>query len=131
MRTLWKASLWIGGALVVLAAAIVLAETIWMSGFLIRTHDQSVLKAIKAESLTLMATAPTETYSNAPKSRWPRMIASLKPQWVTVYPGHGVLILITPFFDGGWRYYVPKSEQEPPEPGCSRIGQGVHWCRPY
>lgn len=81
MRRLWKAVLWIGGALIALAAMTVVASEIYISGFFIRTHDQSVLKAIKAESQILMATqrTTTQTYSDVPKSRWPRTIASLKP----------------------------------------------------
>ncbi len=131
MSRLRKAAIWIGGGFIALAAITILAVKVWISGFYLRTHDQSVLKTIKAESQTLMVTDPTERYSDVPKSRWPGTITSLKPSMVVVYPGHGVVILITPFFDGGWRYYVPQNEQELPAPGCSGIGQGVHWCRPY
>jgi len=98
---LW--TLWITGAFIVLAAIVVFYAMAFVSGFWLRTNDQSALKAIKAESQILMASQPTKTkdYSDVPKSRWPPTIASLKPAWVTVYPGHGVQIQTTPFFDGG------------------------------
>src|SRR6185312_3793143 len=128
---LW--TLWITGAFIVLAAIVVFYAMAFVSGFWLRTNDQSALKAIKAESQILMASQPTKTkdYSDVPKSRWPPTIASLKPAWVTVYPGHGVQIQTTPFFDGGWGYFVPQGEQKSPGPECSDIGQGVYWCHPY
>jgi hypothetical protein len=96
------------------------------------TRDQSVLKAVKAESQILMATRPNRTYAVIPKSRWPRVIASLKPEAVTVLPD-GVDIMTKPYFDGGWGYFVPKSEGAPPKPAgrFSDLGQGVYSYHPY
>jgi hypothetical protein len=119
-------------------AALAIALTL-LTGCTRPTHDQSTLKAIKAESQILMLTEQPVTYGTVPKvivtvpkSRWPRVIASLKPEWVTVFPD-GVDIMIKPFFDGGWGYFVPRSEREPPEPAgrYSELGQGVYWYHPY
>jgi hypothetical protein len=130
-----------GAVFAVLAIALTL-----LTGCTRPTHDQSTLKAIKAESQFLMVTERAVTYGTVPKdnvpvpkametvpkSRWPRVIASLKPEWVTVFPD-GVDIMIKPFFDGGWGYFVPRSEREPPEPAgrYSELGQGVYWYHPY
>jgi hypothetical protein len=99
-------------------------------------HNQETLKAINAESQLLMATYPATSYpySEVPERRWPRVIASLKPKWVTVNRD-GVEIMIEPFFDGAWEYEVPRraGEQPPPplEDRCYEVGQGVYRCRPY
>ena len=123
-----------GVAFAVLAIALIL-----LTGCTRPTYDQSTLKAIKAESQVLMATQRAETYGPVPKrhvtfpkNRWPQVIASLKPEWVAVFPD-GVDIMIKPFFDGGWGYFVPRSEREPPEPAgrYSELGQGVYWHHPY
>ena len=96
------------------------------------TRDQSVLKAIKAESRMLMATRPTTTYAAVPKRQWPPAIASLRPQSVTIFP-NGVDIMTKPYFDGGWGYFVPPGKRGPPEPKgrFSAVGQGVYWYHPY
>jgi len=123
-----------GAAFAVLAFALTL-----LAGCTRPTHDQSTLTAIKAESQILMVTERAVTFGTVtkaivtvPKSRWPRVIASLKPEWVIV-DQDGVNIVIKPFFDGGWGYFVPRSEREPPEPAgrYSELGQGVYWYHPY
>jgi hypothetical protein len=93
-------------------------------------HDRSTLRAIEAESRILMATDPTSSHA-VPKSRWPLHIASLGPARVTIDPS-GVDILVKPYFDGGWGYFVPRNRREPPEPAgrFSALGQGVYWYRP-
>lgn len=116
-----------GGAFAVFLAALTL-----LTGCTRPTRDESALKAIKAESQILMVTQPTKTYATVPKSRWPFIIASLNPEGVTVFPD-GVDIVIKPYFDGGWGYFVPRSEREPPKPvgRFSELGQGVYWYHPY
>jgi ribonuclease BN (tRNA processing enzyme) len=58
------------------------------------------LKAIKAEAQALMMTHTGRAYSTIPKSRWPRAIAALRPETVTIYED-GINILMKPEFDGG------------------------------
>src|SRR5262249_25392078 len=79
------------------------------------THDQQVLKAIKAEAQTLMAAPPPGPFESLPKYRWPRAIASLEPEFVNVRDD-GVDIVTKPYFDGGYGYYIAKYEDEAPEP---------------
>ena len=96
------------------------------------THHQETLKAIKHESQLLMRTHAMQSDGAVPKNRWPRVIASLEPEMVTVY-SEGVDILIRPGLDGGYGYHVPKSERGPPKPQgrFSAVGQGVYWYHPY
>lgn len=95
------------------------------------TDDQSDLKAIKAESQALM-TRIADTDAVVPRSRWPRVIASLNPKGVTVHQD-GVDIMIKPYFDGGWGYFVPKDGRKAPQPEgrYSMLGHGVYWYHPY
>ena len=95
-------------------------------------HDQSALKAIKAEARVLMATQQTKTNEVVPESRWPRTIANLKPKEVTI-SSDGVYIGIKPYFDGGWGYFVSRREGKLPEPvdRFSELGQGIYWYQPY
>ncbi|HEX8533004.1 MAG TPA: hypothetical protein VF662_02460 [Allosphingosinicella sp.] len=71
-------------------------------------------------------------YSTIPKSRWPRAIAALRPETMTIYED-GVNILMKPEFDGGWGYFIPRGQRESPEPAgrYSSVGQGVYWYHPY
>lgn len=114
------------------AALVVLAALTLLAGCERPTRDQAALKAIKAESQTLMAAWPTRTYATVPKSRWPRAIAGLKPFDVTVFPD-GVDIMTKPYFDGGWGYFVARNERKPPQPAgrFSDLGDGVYWYHPY
>lgn len=64
------------------------------------TRDQATLKAIKAEAQALMTTHTGRAYATIPKSRWPRAIAALRPETVTIYED-GINILMKPEFDGG------------------------------
>jgi len=117
---------------VVAALAIAL---IVLAGCTRPTTDQSTLKAIKAECRALMMMPPIEgtTYPDVPKSRWPRVIASLKPEFVMIL-SRGVFITVKPYFDGGWGYFVPRSKRDAPpagDPQFSEVGQGVYWFHPY
>lgn len=95
------------------------------------TRDPSKIKAIRAESLELIAAGPTGAFTTAPKGGWPPAIASLDPDSVSVEPD-GVDIMIKPSFDGGWGYYIPRDERNVPRnPGTSPLGHGVYWHRPY
>ncbi|WP_171905760.1 hypothetical protein [Sphingobium phenoxybenzoativorans] len=80
----------------------------------------------------LIAHSPRKAPSIIPKGKWPRVIASLHPERVTVLTD-GVDILIRPYFDGGWGYFVPSNERDIPEPvgRFARIDRGVYWYQPY
>jgi len=91
------------------------------------------LSAIKGEAHTLMLVYPVEKgFLDLPRDRWPRVIASLKPEFVTVGQD-GVDVMIKPDFDGGWGYFVPKEGKTPPFPpgSCTYVDEGVYWYRPY
>jgi hypothetical protein len=100
--------------------------------------QEPAVKAIKAEAMALMAAPPSEVRADlpnelgtVPKSRWPRVIAGLNPEWVTV-DSDGVDIVTTPYFDGGWGYYIPRDERKQPWPERhSHLGHGVYWYHPY
>jgi hypothetical protein len=115
------------------AAAVLAIAVAALFGCTRPTADKSTLKAIKAECQLLMKTQPIEIYPGVPKSRWPQVIASLKPESVTVSQ-RGVDILVRPYFDGGWGYFVPRSKRDEPPAGWGRysdLGQGVYWFHPY
>ena len=67
------------------------------------------------------------------KGQWPRAIASLSPQSVTVDPGQGVDIMTTEFFDGGWGYWVQPGNKKPPKPEgrFEYLGEDVYAYHPY
>jgi hypothetical protein len=113
-------------------AAALLAPIILLAGCTGPTRDRSTLKAIKAESATLMAAHPTGGNMRVPKSRWPHVIASLEPELVIVNPD-GVDILAKPYFDGGWGYFVPRNERQAPQPEgrFSQLDRGIYWYHPY
>ena len=94
------------------------------------TRDPVKLKAIKAESRALMKTHPID--SDIPKARWPRAIASLEPELVSIDKA-GVHLMTKAYFDGGWGYFVPRREQSLPEPveRFEEVGDGVYWWHPY
>jgi hypothetical protein len=93
-------------------------------------RDPVKLKAIKAEARTLMASHPID--GRIAKSHWPPQIASLGPEFVSINED-GVHITTRAYFDGGWGYFVPRSERDLPEPGerFEEVGQGVFWWHPY
>lgn len=95
------------------------------------TDDPAELAAIKAESQILMSLS-VANHVTVPKSQWPRFIASLEPEFVTVRPD-GVDVMTVPDFDGGWGYFVPRSEREPPEPAgrFRELSHGIYWYHPY
>jgi hypothetical protein len=103
-----------------------------LSSCALPTHDRSVLKAIKAESLVILATGQTNTDLTIPKDQWPHTIASLKPKSVTV-SSDGVDILVKPYFDGGWGYLIPRDARQLPDPAgrYEKLDQGVYWYHPY
>jgi len=117
-------------ALAVLAALVLLGGCEkWMHR---PSSDPSTLKAIKAEALMLMKAYPPSADEYVPKSRWPRVIASLKPHSVLIYRD-GVEVTTIPYFDGGWGYFVPRKERQLPEPvgRFEEAGEGVYWWHPY
>jgi hypothetical protein len=61
----------------------------------------------------------------------PPAIASLRPEFVTVY-NWGVDIPIKLFFDGGWGYHVARDRRDlPMSDGCySEVSQGIFWHGP-
>jgi hypothetical protein len=98
------------------------------------THDESVLRAVKAESQLLVASHPIKPpkgWADVPRSEWPPAIAGLQPYSVIVR-GSGVDILIKPDFDGGWGYEIPRDKRDLRMPAeCySEPGQGVFWHDP-
>jgi hypothetical protein len=95
------------------------------------THDHAVLAAIKAESQALMRVHPAEKNDPLPKGEWPHAIASLQPAFVSV-DQQGVNIMVKPYFDGGYGYYVLKHGQELPGPPgrYSKLDEGIYWYRP-
>lgn len=109
-----------------------LAALLLLASCAFPTRNPSVLKAIKADSEKLMRTWSTTSGGTVPKGEWPPSIAKLEPEFVTVYPD-GVDIMTKPYFDGGWGYFVPRSDREPPEPAgrYSELGQGIYWYHPY
>lgn len=117
-----------------IVALVVLAMLALLGGCAWPTVAPVKLRAIKTESLTLMARypiKPPEESVEVPKSQWPHVIASLEPEAVTVHKW-GVDIWIKPYFDGGWGYHVPRNERDLPrsreyywEPG-----DGVFWYGP-
>jgi hypothetical protein len=106
----WGVTFWISGVLVI-AVLLPLAFFIWSFDKPIHIHNQALLKAINADAQILMATkfVTTKTWSEdanheyesggigVRKGLWPRAIASLSPQNVTVDPGQGVDIMTTGF----------------------------------
>ena len=95
------------------------------------TRDESTIRAIRTESLGLIAVGPTGGFTTAPKGGWPPVIASLDPDSVSVDPD-GVHIMIKPSFDGGWGYYVPRDERNVPSAHrFSALGHGVYWYSPH
>lgn len=96
--------------------------------------DPEKLEAIHAEAQKLMTTHPPEQPGNprmVPKTQWPRAIASLRPEKVTVH-SRGVDITIKAGFDGGWGYEIPRRKSDLSMPaGCySEPSQGVFWYGP-
>jgi hypothetical protein len=96
--------------------------------------DPAKLKAIRAEAQALMNTHRPQQPSmwiSVPKEHWPRAIASLRPEGVTVFPW-GVDIRVKAGLDGGWGYEVPRRNSDLPMPeACySEPSEGVFWHGP-
>ena len=111
------------------AAFAVAAALALLGGCAWPTDDPAKLRAIRAESQMLMNAYPADAH--VPKAQWPRAIASLEPEFVSIYPD-GVHITTKPYFDGGWGYFVPRTARDLPGSGgrFEEVGQGVYWWRP-
>jgi hypothetical protein len=112
----------------------VLAALTLLTGCAFPTHNQSTLKAIKAESKVLMATHSIKSpkgWTEIPKNRLPPVIAGLQPYSVIINQG-SVDILIRPDFDGGWGYEVPRNKRglSMPIECYSEPSEGVFWHSP-
>lgn len=79
-----------------------------------------------------MRAHPTEMAHPLPKGEWPNVIRTLQPTFVSV-DQEGVDIMVKPYFDGGYGYYVLKVGQELPGPPerYSKLDDGIYWYRPY
>src|SRR4051812_25814553 len=117
------------GCLRIAVPIIILVVIAIYSAFPHPTSNQTVLKAIAAESRQLLVSYPTEQYVSVPEEKWPPTIASLKPFMVTVYPGM-VHIGTKPFFDGGWGYGFISDKEPVMQPCWSELGYGVYWHGP-
>lgn len=98
------------------------------------THDQAELKAIAAESQSLLATYPISGPAQSvdiPEDKWPPAIAGLRPFSVTVRY-RMVEITTRQFFDGGWGYGVASDKRDLTMlVECwSGPGNGVYWHGP-
>ena len=105
-----------------------------LTGCMRPTGDQAQLRAIRAESLRLMAIHPIDPakgWAHVPRSEWPPASARLQPKRVTVFKG-SLDIHIEDHLDGGWGYAVLRDKQNLPMPaGCySEPGSGVFWHGP-
>lgn len=103
-----------------------------LSGCARPTLDHSTLKAIRDESEILMKVHRVEADEEVPQARWPRSIASIEPQMVSIN-SDGVYITTKAYFDGGWGYFVPRQQRALPEPveRFEEVGQGIYWWEPY
>lgn len=113
----------------VVALAVVAALAL-VNGCARPIRDPAKLEAIKAEAQLLLKAYPTDT--ELPEARWPRAVASLEPEFVSIN-SDGIHITMEPYFDGGWGYFVPRRERSLPEPAgrFEDVGQGVYWWHPY
>ena len=95
------------------------------------TRDQEILAAIRAEAEILMSDHQTESSVSIPEDRWPPAIARLEPEFVSIV-SDGAYLMMKPYFDGGWGYFIPRDPGELPEPAgrFSALGQDVYWYRP-
>ncbi|WP_025561114.1 hypothetical protein [Sphingomonas sp. UNC305MFCol5.2] len=98
------------------------------------TYQVTTLRAIKAESRHLIATYPiysADGWVEVPKSALPPAIASLEPK-IVMLRRNKVLIIILPFFDGGWGYeIVERRDALSMLDGCySEPYPGVFWHGP-
>jgi hypothetical protein len=102
-----------------------------LAGCHLPTRDRSTLEAIKTEARLLM-TQSIETDGRIPNDKWPHIIASLKPTFVSV-DSEGVDIMTVPGFDGGWGYFVPRNPRTTPKPEgrYDEVISGIYWYHPY
>lgn len=96
--------------------------------------NPETLTAVRAEAQALMTTHTPEQPGNwrtVPKPQWPSVVASLRPEDVTVYPW-GVDVTIKSGFDGGWGYQVPRRKSDLPMPAACYLqpSEGVFWHAP-
>jgi hypothetical protein len=143
----WKVTFGVSCVLVVVVV-LPLAFLVWDFDKPIHIRNHALLKPINAEARILMAKkfVTTKTWSEdgnyeyesggidvRKKGEWPRAIASLSPQDVTVFPGHAVDILTEGFFDGGWGYWIQPDKKTPPEPEgrFEYLGEDIYAYHPY
>lgn len=95
------------------------------------TRDWQMLRDIHAEALALEGPR-LQSWTSLPKTRWPPGIASLRPESVSI-SADGVDILMSPYFDGGWGYFIPFDDSSSPEPRgrYEPAGEGIYWYHPY
>jgi hypothetical protein len=112
------------------AAAAATAAVLLLAGCAWPTDDPIKLEAIRAESQILMDAYSSE--ASVPSNKWPRAIADLEPEFVSIYTD-GVHITTKAYFDGGWGYFVPRQVDYVPEPvgRFKRLSHGVYWWHPY
>lgn len=116
------------------SASLILAAVALLSGCAFPTHNPWKLRAIGVEAASLAAhhpVSPTRQSISIPANEWPPNIASLKPEFVTVF-SWGVDITVKPYFDGGWGYQIARNKRDLPMPEeCySDLGQGIFWHGP-
>ena len=97
------------------------------------THDSWTLQQVEGEARGLMATHPVDPakgWAEVPKNEWPPIIASLDPEMVWRMHG-GVRVIVKPFFDGGWGYFIPpRTDHATPNPCYRRLSESVYWHDP-
>ena len=103
-----------------------------MTGCSRPTRDHAILAAVKTESLALMRSHPSKVDHPLSKRDWPSQIARLQPTLVSV-DQDSVNIMVKPYFDGGYGYYVIKTGRALPGPPerYSKLDDGIYWYRPY
>ena len=114
------------------AAFALWAELALALGCVRPTRDPEALQAIKADAQVLLAAYPAAAHASVPQDRWPRHIASLKPDFVSV-DQYGADITTKAYFDGGYGYFVPRQGQGTPGPAerYRKLAPGIYWFRPY
>jgi hypothetical protein len=140
-----RIAFWVVGTVLVLIIAFFALIFFAFTRFPVR--DPAVLKALNAEARVLIAKkfVTTKKWSREAnvegehgeitvrKTEWPPTIASLHPEFVTVYPGDSVEILTEIYFDGGWGYWVQIGNSQLPGPKerYEYLGENVYFWSPY
>ncbi len=96
------------------------------------TLDQTELAAIRSGAVRLMQMqARQPSHDNPASTDWPIPIQRLRPDRVIVRQ-QSVDIITTPWFDGGWGYYVTDDRSATALPNaCYRmVGEDIYWHTP-